>query len=460
MDTDDYPQLKTSVPGPRSLSLARDLKASECRGITFTSPEFPVFWESARDAMVWDADGNRFLDLTAGFGVASLGHGHPAVLAALKEQSSRLLHAMGDVHPAAVKVELARLLAEVTPGDLGRAVFGSSGSEAVETALKTAVLATGRPHLLAFEGAYHGLTYGALAATHRADFRQPFEKQIGLSVRHLPFPNPYRPPGGVDAASCGRFCLDRVGEALRADPQVGAILVEPIQGRGGEIVPPDDFLPGLRGLADQHGVLLIADEVYTGFCRSGRWFAVEHWGVVPDLLCLGKAMSNGFPISACVGRPQVMDAWPESTGEAIHTSTFLGHPAGCAMAVSAIREMMRLGLDRMADAKGRFLMERLKPLLERHACVGEIRGRGLLIGIELVRDRARREPDPQAAWRVVAAALRRGLILLSGGPGRNVLSLTPPITITERQLEFAARTLDECLALIGSSKAAGAEAPR
>lgn len=445
MNGDELPELKTSIPGPRSLALADELRQCECPGITYVDQDFPVFWQAARGANVLDVDGNRYVDAAGAFAVASLGHTDPQVLRAAALQAGQLLHGMGDVHPPASKVELAKLLAEVTPGDLGHAIFGSSGAEAVEAAIKTATLATGRSHFIAFEGAYHGLTYGALSLTHRPDFRAPFLAQLGVPARHVPFPDPYRPPAGSDPATCGQFCLDQVEQALREDPDVAAVIVEPIQGRGGEVVPPDEFLPGLRDACDRHGVLLIADEIYTGFCRTGRWFAVEHAGVVPDLMCIGKAMSNGFPISACVGREHVMRAWGESTGEAIHTSTFLGHPVGCAMGVATIREMQARDLDRVAAEKGDRLVQMLEPLAERHRKIGQVRGRGLMVGIELVRDRETREPDPEATWQVVLGALKRGLILLGGGSRRNVLSLSPPLTIADRQLDFVVETIDACL---------------
>ena len=445
MTDNELPDLKTAVPGPKSAELAEQLRRYECRGVTYTDESFPVFWESARGANIVDVDGNRYVDVTGAFAVASLGHGDPLVVEAGSLGLARLSHGMGDVHPSAAKVELAKLLDEVTPGDLGQVIFGSSGSEAVEAALKTATQATGKSHFLAFEGAYHGLAYGALCLTHRPDFREPFLDQLGIPVTHLPFPDLFRPPPGSDRATCGKFCLEKVEEALREDAEVAGIIVEPILGRGGEVVPPEDFLPGLRALCDAHGVLLIADEIFTGFCRTGRWFAVEHWEVLPDLMCVGKAMSNGFPISACVGRRHTMDAWDESAGEAIHTSTFLGHPIGCAMGVAAIREMQRHNLAEVAAAKGERLLEMLRPLQDRHERVGDIRGLGLMIGIELVRDKETREPDPDAAWRVVVRALKRGLVLLSGGSRRNVLSLSPPLTISEDQLLFSVQAIDECL---------------
>ena len=445
MKGDQLPEMITTIPGPRSTALAKELRSVECRAITYIDDSFPVFWEAARGSNVLDVDGNLYIDASGAFAVSNLGHSADEVVEALQQQAASLLHGMGDVHPSAAKVEVAKLLDEITPGDLGHAIFGSSGAEAVEAAIKTATLATGRPGLIAFEGAYHGLTYGALAATHRKDFRQPFEDQLGVPVVHLPFPDPYRPPAGSDASTCSDFCLQRVRETLESSQQTAAVIIEPIQGRGGEVVPPEDFLPGLRKVCDESGVLLICDEIFTGFCRTGEWFAADHAGVVPDLMCLGKALSNGFPVSACVGRPQVMDAWAESTGEAIHTSTYLGHPVGCAMGIATIRQMQRLKLDRTAAEKGEWLMQELRALSARHERIGNVRGKGLMVGVELVKDRSSKEPDSELTWKVVQESLRRGLILLGGGRRRNVLSISPPLTIAVEQLEFLVDTLDDVL---------------
>ncbi|MCX7888003.1 MAG: aspartate aminotransferase family protein, partial [Verrucomicrobiae bacterium] len=304
------PLLRTRIPGPRSRALARQLHRVESHNVTFVSENWPVFWQRARGVNVWDVDGNRYLDLTAAFGVANVGHANPRVVAAVRRQARELLHAMGDVHPNQLKLQLARQLVALTfdrwsTGAAGRVLFTNTGAEAVEAALKTAAVHTGKPGVIAFDGAYHGLTYGALAATSRELFRKPFAGQLGRFVRHVPY-----------------------GSIPEKADDCGAVLVEPIQGRGGMRVPPDDFLPGLRRFCDEHGLLLILDEVYTGFCRTGRWFACEHWDVVPDLICVGKALGGGLPISACIGKAPVMDSWPPSEGEAIHTSTFLGHPLG------------------------------------------------------------------------------------------------------------------------------------
>ncbi|MDP6354841.1 MAG: aspartate aminotransferase family protein [Planctomycetota bacterium] len=440
------PTVTTEIPGPRSRELAKELRRYECAAITFVGEEFPVFWESASGANVRDVDGNIYVDTTAGFGVATLGHSRPEIVEAAQEQTSKLTHGLGDVHPSAAKVELARLLSEVTPGNLGHAIFSSSGSESVEAALKTAMLATGRSKFIAFEGGYHGLTFGALSMTHRTDFREPFEARLGIEVVHLPYPDPYRPPYD-QSDDVGRL-LVQVAAALEKK-DIAAIVVEPIQGRGGEVVPPDDFLPGLRELCDQHGTLLIADEIFTGFCRTGEWFAVDHVRVVPDLMCIGKAMSNGFPISACVGRPEVMAAWGESQGEAIHTSTFLGHPVGCAAAIRSIRLMQEEALPEVCAEKGDRLLALLAEMQKKHPEIGDVRGRGLLIGVECVHNRETKEPAPDVSWQLVLAALKRGYLLLGGGARRNVISISPPATITDEQMLALVDAMDECLEEIG-----------
>jgi acetylornithine/succinyldiaminopimelate/putrescine aminotransferase len=342
-------------------------------------------------------DGNRYIDLTAAFGVSSVGHSNPRVVAALNKQAASLIHAMGDVHPNELKLQLARELCSLTFGRWNRGparvVFGNSGAEAVEIAFKTAAIHTKRPGVIAFTGAYHGLTYGALDATSRDEFRKPFRHQLGHFTAHVPY-------GKLPKVETIRHC--------------GAVIVEPIQGRGGIIVPPDEFLPALRKFCDQHELVLIFDEIYTGFCRTGRWFACEHWGVVPDLVCLGKGMTGGFPLSACVGRAKVMDSWPESQGEAIHTSTFLGNPLGCAAALAAIAEL-----------KAKKLAERSRRLGARLQSQLHLRGKGLMLGLPV-----------KNAVEVCEQLLRAGILALPEGERAEVLGITPPLTISGRQLDF------------------------
>lgn len=448
------PEITSEPPAAASRALARRLARVESRNVTHLADDFPVFWTRARGCNVWDADGNRYVDLTSGFAVSAVGHRHPRVEEALRRQAGELLHGMGDVHPPAAKVELLERLAALAPLDDPRVVPGVTGSDAVEAALKTAVLHTGRPGVLAFTGAYHGLGYGALAVTHRAHFRAPFEAQLNPHVVRAGFPHPYRPPerpgfpgrpvhpDEVAEASLAEVERTLDGEAGR---RVGAVIVEPVQGRGGEVAPPRGFLASLAGLCRERGILLILDEVYTGFGRTGRRFACRDDGVVPDLLCVGKGFSGGMPLSACLGRREVMDAWPASEGEAIHTSTFLGHPLACAAALATLDVLEEEGLADRARELGRWWRDELREMAAGHDLVGEVRGRGLMIGLDLVRDPASRAPAGAAARRAVKAALRRGWILLAGGPGGNVLSLSPPLTVPRRLLEAATGALDRAL---------------
>ncbi|MEZ4214903.1 MAG: aspartate aminotransferase family protein [Myxococcota bacterium] len=420
------PALVAGVPGPRSRALAARLARVESRNVTCLVPDAPVFWERAHGANVWDVDGNRFVDLSGAFGVANVGHAHPDVVDAIAAQARELLHGMGDVHPPRVKVELLEaLVARYPGGGDARGVLVSSGSDAVETALKTAQLATGRAGVVAFEGGYHGLAFGALDATWRSDFRAPFAARLPDACAHARF---------GDAAD-----VTRAADALAArGVATGAVLVEPVQGRGGERVPPRGFLRALRALCDERGWLLVADEVYTGFGRTGKLFACEHEGVAPDLLCIGKGLSSGMPIAACLGRAEVMDAWPASTGEALHTQTFLGHPASCAAALASIRALEADGLVERSASLGARALARARERLASLDAVTDVRGLGLMIGVECA--------DAARALRACAEVLARGFILLPSGDGGRVLSLTPPLCIAESQLSAAIDALADALA--------------
>jgi 4-aminobutyrate aminotransferase-like enzyme len=441
------PELKTSIPGPRSRELAVELRAHESRNVTYVSPGFPVFWGRAHGVNVWDVDGNRFLDLTSGFGVASLGYTPEKIVAAIQDQAARLYHAMGDVHPSAEKAALCRGLSQLTFEQwklgAGKVILTNSGSEAVEAALKTAWLATKRRAVLAFTGGYHGLGYGALTVTGRALFRDPFAAQLADFATFLPFPDCQHCPFGAtgrEPSACRPDCMNTFliqAENLLKKKTIGAILVEPVQGRGGEVVPPGWFLPVLRSLANQFSTLLIFDEIYTGFHRTGRRFACDHWNVQPDLLCLGKALTSGFPLAACVGPAAIMDAaWPESTGEALHTSTFLGNPLGCRMALESLDLLEAEPWSERVEKLGHHLHAGLTKLKNsaKQWSWGSIRGLGLMRGLEVIDANGR--PDPARAGQMVEAMLARGIILLSGGVAQNVLSFTPPFVISEEEIDF------------------------
>lgn len=441
---DELPRMRSPVPGPASRALGARLATVESRNITRITDEGPIFWSAARGANVEDADGNVYVDLTAGFAVAAAGHANPRVAAAIAAQAGRLAHGLGDVYPPDVKVALLERLAAIAPGDLGVTILASAGAEAVEAALKTACLATGRPGVLAFTGAYHGLTYGALACTWREEFRDPFQPQLFAGVRFAPYPYAFHWGGSGDVAAAALAAVRRILDEAASTPlPIGCVLVEPIQGRGGIVEPPAGFLPGLRRLCDDRGLVLVFDEIYCGLGRTGRWFACEHEGVVPDILVVGKALSGALPLSAAIGTPRVMAAWPPSAGEAIHTSTFLGNPVSCAAAIAQLDEIEERGLVARAEELGRRLRRRLDAWPARFAGVGEVRGRGLMQGVELVEPGPGRAPATARALRIADAALRRGVLLLTEGPAANVLAFTPPLVITEAQLDCALDVLEE-----------------
>ena len=424
------------------------LREYESRNVTFMEADgsWPIVWDRARGTHVWDANGRKYLDFTAAFGVAAGGHANPRVVRAGQWQMARLLHAMGDVHPHALKAQLARELSRITyerwtRGTRGpqprrsKTIFCNSGFEAVEAALKTAVLATGRSGVIAFEGAYHGLGYGALNATHRAHFRGPFLGQLREFAHFVPFPR---------SSAELKNSAAQLTAVLKRN-KIGAILVEPVQARGGVNVPPPEFLPLLRKLCDRAGALLVLDEIYTGFGRTGRWFACEHSGVTPDLICLGKALTGGFPLSACVGRADVMDkAWPPSQGEAIHTSTYLGHPVGCAMALAQIAEIRERRLVQRSAKLGAFLLDQLRTLRINDARIKtHARGIGLLAGLELSGPEG--SPATAISLAIIKTLLHQGFILLPEGEAANVISFTPPLTITEAEIRSLMRALERAI---------------
>jgi len=406
------PAIAVAPPGPRSVALCRRLAASEAPGIDTLGPgdEPSVVWSEALGSNVLDVDGNVYLDLTGGFGVAAVGHRRPEVVAAVTAQAARLVHGLGDVaaHPA--RVELAERLAALVPVDEPRVHFAVSGADAVEIALKTAVAATGRERILAFDPSYHGTTLGALALTSRDAFRAPFRAQLTPHVARLPF--------GAPAAEI---------EGRLAERGFAAVVVEPVVGREGVLVPPAGWLAGLAAAARAHGALFVADEILTGFGRTGALFAVEREGVRPDLLCVGKALGGGLPIAATVGRRELMEAW-RSAGEALHTGTFVAHPLACAAALATLDILDREGLVARARAIGARFDAAARDWRALPGVV-EVRGAGALFGVELA--------TPEAA-RALAARLRgAGVLVLAGGASGTVVELAPPLAITEAQLTVA-----------------------
>ncbi|MEZ4241456.1 MAG: aspartate aminotransferase family protein [Myxococcota bacterium] len=420
MTGQDLPAIGTPLPGPRSRALVDTLAQHECPAITArrarraatlgAADDDPVVWDEALGANVRDVDGNVFVDLTSGFGVALLGHRDPEVVAAASAQAQRLVHAMGDAWPDATRVALLERLAAFGGDGLSVALLGLSGSDAVDAAVKTAVLATGRTGVLAFGGAYHGLSLGVLGLQgYEPAFTEPFRPITHPDVQRLPYGAPLDP-----------------ARALLETGRIGLVLVEPVLGRGGIRVPPDGWLAELGALARRAGALVCHDEIQTGLGRTGVPFAGPAAGAVPDLRCVGKALGGGFPLSACCGTPEVMAAWAPSTGQAIHTQTFLGHPIGCAAALAVLR---RTDADTLAAvrARGGAL---------RDALVGAgfaVRGAGLMRAVTVGRGRA---------LSVSRQLVQRGFLVLPADG--DSLSLTPPLPLSDAQIGALAEALVSC----------------
>ncbi|MGC8744408.1 MAG: aspartate aminotransferase family protein [Verrucomicrobiia bacterium] len=420
------------------------LRKYESRNITYISSDgtFPIIWERARGVYVTDIEGKKYIDLTAAFGVAAAGHSNKNVIRAAKIQMQKLSHAMGDVHPHRLKAVLCERLSRLTferwtdGSECGKTIFCNSGFESVEAALKTAILATGRRDIIAFEGAYHGLGYGALNATFRDYFKKPFLPQLGLFARFAPFP----------ATEQEFVSAKKQIHNLFKKYNPGAVLVEPVQGRGGIRLSHPEFLPFLRKICDEYGALLILDEIYTGFGRTGKWFACEHFNVVPDIICLGKALTGGFPLSVCIGKGELMDnAWEESRGEAIHTSTFLGNPVGCAMALANIKEIEEKGLVKNSELLGKKLLQKLQSLKTPiNKFILHSRGIGLMAGVEILYA-GNNLPAGEAVLNIVKEMLKRGYIMIPEGDSGNVISFTPPLVIKWKHLSNAVEELQDVI---------------
>jgi 4-aminobutyrate aminotransferase/(S)-3-amino-2-methylpropionate transaminase len=432
------PRVNVPPPGPRSRALAARLAAVESpsvdarrrsRAAESGEEQSPVVYARGAGANVWDADGNCYVDLAAGFGALVLGHVPPDVTRAVEQQGQRLGLALGDVYASEPKVALCERLAALYPEPGARVLLGASGADAVTAALKTAVLATGRPGVVAFEGAYHGLSHGPLAACGlRPSFREPFAGQLNPDVTFAPYPR--------DEASLATS-LRAVSAAL-AGGGVGAVLVEPVLGRGGCVAPPAGFLAALRDACDRAGALLVCDEIWTGLGRSGAWLASTEGGVVPDLVCLGKGLGAGLPVSACVGSARSMEPWGAHGGATLHTATHFGSPLGCAAGLATLSALESRRLPQRAREVGARWMARLRDRTAGRGVV-EVRGRGLMVGVELEGGGAR-------ALATTRRLLERGWIVLTGGVRGEALTLTPPLDVDVRLLEIFADVLAEVLA--------------
>jgi 4-aminobutyrate aminotransferase / (S)-3-amino-2-methylpropionate transaminase / 5-aminovalerate transaminase len=451
---EQLPRMVTRPPGPKSRAFAAELIQHESPGVSsIATGTIPIFWEEALGSNVIDADGNRYLDMSAAFTVALAGHSNPRIVAAIAAQAQKLLHAQGAIHPSSIRLQLAKLLREVAPGELGKSIISNTGAEAIEVALKTAKLFKRCHGVIAFFGGFHGKTMGALAVTSRSSYKRAFGTSVSAGVTHVPYAYCYRCPFKMEHPGCGLACLQYLEFVLdhpaSSLDETAALIVEPIQGHEGNIVPPDEFLPRLRSITASRGILLIADEIITGFGRTGAWFAVDHAAVVPDLITVAKGIASGFPVSAAIGKDAVMNAWEAKTGEASHSSTFLGNPVGCAAAVAGIAEIRDRDLVGQSRRMGEYLLKQLRAMQDRFEVIGHVHGKGLLLGAELVCDRASRKPASILAKAVGQAMLERGIIQNIGGLYNHVLKISPPLVITQRQvdhyLEVLAEVLDGCL---------------
>jgi 4-aminobutyrate aminotransferase/(S)-3-amino-2-methylpropionate transaminase len=430
----DPPAIRARPPGPESRSWSiRHAHAAAPMGAK-PAPggapgPFGIVLSTGKGTNVLDVDGNRYVDLAAGFGALLVGHCHPSIVRVLELQAQRLFQALGDVYPADAKVALLERLKELFPEAGAKVIVAQSGSDAVGAALKTAVLATGKPGVIAFSGAYHGLGYGPLAECDlRASYREPFAAQLNPHVRFVPYPR-----GEADLAEA----LELVSREL-AQGSTGAILIEPILGRGGVVVPPPSLLPELGRLARSAGALVVADEIWTGLGRSGKLLYGAGAGYVPDLICLGKGLGGGLPLSAVIGRASAMDAWRRDA-EVVHTSTFAGAPLACATALALLDLLRREGLIERSAELGKRFLDALENELGRAAPsrVRELRGAGLMVGIEL--------DGAGAAARLQRLLLEQGYIASSGGGSREVLVLTPPLNVAEPLLFGSIPVLADCV---------------
>ena len=434
-------------PGPRAEELLRRTRAVVPPALDLLTPVFVVRAEGAR---LWDADGHVYLDLSGGVGCLNVGHSHPKVIAAITEQAQRFTHTDFTVAPYEAYVAVAERLVALAPGaGPKRAALFNSGAEAVENAVKVARAATGRPALIAFEGAFHGRTYLALSLTSRVD---PYKRRLGPfmpEVYRAPYPDPYRTPS-ADPTAYVMDHLERMLVAQVAPDAVAAVIVEPVLGEGGFVVPPPDFLPALRALCDRHGILLIVDEIQTGFGRTGRMFAVEHSGVAPDLLVVGKSLAAGMPLSAVVGRADVFDQVPPGT----LGGTYVGNPVACAAALAVLEVIEEERLVERARLLGAVLEARLAAWAARYPLVGEARGLGAMRAVELVRDRATRTPAPEATAAVLRQALAGGVLALRAGLYGNVIRFLMPLVIAEEDLQRALDILEEALIRVQQTETA------
>ena len=436
------PHIKTSLPGPKATSMLK-------RDALVVSPsyprDYPFVMSHGKGAQVWDVDGNRFLDFAAGIAVCSTGHSHPVVVQAIKDAADQFLHISSDYWHER-QVALAEKLNALNPmGESAMSFFCQSGTEAVEGALKLARYVSGRSRFIGFLGGFHGRSMGSLAFTSSKYTQQKGFFPTMPGVTHVPYPNAYRPLlAGEDQGAAVLNYIEKVLFVANVpSSEVAAVLIEPIQGEGGYLVPPEGFLQGLRALCDRHGILLIFDEVQSGVGRTGKMFAAEHFGVAPDIMTLAKGLGSGLPIGAVVARKKLMEKWQRGA----HGNTYGGNPLCCAAALATL-DLVEKEYAANAAKVGKYFLGRLRELQQRYACIGDVRGKGLMLGAELVEDRATKAPAAKLCDKLITRAFHNGLLLLSCG--QSTVRFMPPLLIGESDVDEAlkilAASLDEVLA--------------
>ncbi|MDR5695952.1 MAG: 4-aminobutyrate--2-oxoglutarate transaminase [Armatimonadota bacterium] len=437
----------TEIPGPVSCQLMARRERAIPRGVFHSTP---IFAAAGHGATVTDVDGNTYLDFAGGIGTLNVGYSHPRVVAAVKAQAERFFHTCFHVMLYEGYVSLAEQLASLVPGDFPKkTLLLNSGAEAVENAVKIARAYTGRPAIIAFTNAFHGRTLMGLALTGK---ERPYKRGFGPfppEVYRAPFPYVYRFPGRPTPEECTDWCLEVLEEMFHthvSPDRVAAVIVEPVQGEGGFIVPPLNFLPRLKAICERHNILFIADEIQTGFGRTGKFLAVEHFGVAPDIVVLGKSLAAGLPLSAVVGRAEIMDA-PDVGGLG---GTYGGNPLACAAALAVLEVFREERLVERAARIGQLIQRRFEEFYERYPLVGDVRALGAMAAIELVKDRTTKEPAPEETKQVIAACYRRGLILMPAGLYGNVIRVLVPLVATDEQVTRGLDILEEGLRQSGA----------
>lgn len=433
------PIIRTKLPGPKAKTVLR-------RDNKYVSPSYtrayPLVIKKGTGVWVTDIDGNTFLDFSAGIGVTSTGHSHPAIVDVIKKQAAKFIHMSGTDFYYDVQTKIAEKLAEIVPGAKNKKVFfGNSGAESVECAMKLARYHTRRPRFVAFTGAFHGRTFGALSLTASKSIQKRYFAPMLPSVTHVPYAYCYRCVFNLEYPSCKFACVDYIDDVIFKNvvspEDVCAIFVESVQGEGGYIVPPKGYLLALRKLCNKYDILLVDDEVQSGMGRTGRMFAIEHFNTKADIYCIAKGVASGMPLSACVARPGIMDWQPGS-----HASTFGGNPIGCAVALKTI-ELLENELIENAAYLGRIALKRLHELEKKYEFVGDVRGKGLMIGIELVADKKSKRPVTDRRNAVVYEAFKHGLLLL--GAGASTIRLIPALILSENELHVGIDIIEQAL---------------